>query len=76
VGTYIRRGGVDWWKGKTYLDQFEISDAFETGVEEGDLLDFETIDSIGSVDVDAVADVVRMFHKQEGAGAEEFLRRD
>jgi hypothetical protein len=34
VGIYIRKGGVDWWKGKTYLDQFEISDAFETGVEE------------------------------------------
>jgi hypothetical protein len=67
VGEEICRGG------ETYLDDFKVSNSFEAGVEERYLLDFETIDPVGSVDIYAVANVVWVLDKKEDARGEKFL---
>ena len=55
------------------MDEFQVGDPLETGVEERDLLDLETIDSIWSVDVDAIANIVRMLDEEKDAGSKELL---
>ena len=50
-----------------------LTQALGTGVAEGDLFDFETVDSVGVVDIDAVTDVVGVLDEEKDAGAEKFL---
>jgi hypothetical protein len=69
----VRAGEEICGYGEMYLDEFKISNPFEAGVQERYSLDFEMIDPVGSVDVYAVANVVRVLDKEEDARAEKFL---
>jgi hypothetical protein len=64
----MNRGGI-----LEYLDEFKVGDALEAGVEKGNLLYFETIDPVRSVDVYTIADVVWVLDKEEDARAEKCL---
>ena len=65
-----------WVGGETDLDEFEVCDALEACVEEGDLLYYEAVTTVWTVDVYSVADVVGVLDEEEDAGAEEFLGCD
>jgi hypothetical protein len=66
VGVHCERGGA-------YLNELEIGDSLEISVEQRYLLHFEPIDSVWTVDIYMIADIVRMFDKEEDAGAQELL---
>lgn len=61
-----------WRSLTTYLNRLHSIEAVENRVEEGDLVD----NHLGTTDVNAVTNIIRVLDEKENAGTQELLSRD